>query len=237
MRFKLPESFEGVGIISSKVSDGPMNFDMPKGQKNIEKFLLKNKVSKPLVTCSQPHKTKIAIAQKSGRIIGVDGILSAEDLTLGVKTADCVPLMIYGPTSSQIGAIHVSRKNLLAGIISISLRNSLCQLHAANHQLLAFLGPHIRVGNYPLKDESIQEVGKTKYRHFLKLYKDRQHFDLTQATISDLAEIGFLEENIEDSRIDTFGSKEFFSSRQSKGRDFGVFITVIFKDEKKDLQK
>jgi copper oxidase (laccase) domain-containing protein len=237
MKFNLSKQFKGFSIISSEVSDGPMNFDLPKGQKNIEKFLAINKIVKPLVTCSQQHKTKIAIAQKPERIFGADGVLTTKDLALGVKTADCVPLMLYEPASGLIGAIHVSRNNLLAGIISLSLKNSLRKLLSANSKPLAFLGPHIRVKNYPLKDEAIIKIKRTKYKKYLITIGDKTHFDLTKATISDLAEIGFLEENIKDSRIDTFNAKDFYSSRQNKGRDFGVFITVISKDEKKDLQE
>jgi len=237
MRFKLPNKSKGIEIFSSEIGDGPMNFDMPKGQKNIEKFLAKNKITKPLITCSQPHGTKIAFANESGRINEVDGILTNHNLALGIKTADCVPLMLFDPNTALIGAVHISCKNLLAGIISISLKNSLRQLPTANCKLLAFLGPHIHVKNYPLKSEAVVKVKGMGFEKYLVKIGKNIHFDLTRATIDSLVEIGFLKENIIDSKIDSFSSKKFYSSRQSLGKGFGVFITVIFKDGKKVFQK
>lgn len=237
MKFKLSNNFSNVEIFSSEATDGPMNFNLPEGPQNIEKFLAKNKITSPLVTCSQPHKTKISIARRPDRILGADGLLTTSNFALGIKTADCIPLMIYNPKTGLIGAIHVSRNNLIDGIISISLASELKKLKIENRKMMAFLGPHIRVKNYPLKDESAVKIKSTKFAKYLINYNDRTHFDLTAAAISQLAEIGFLEENIEDSKIDVFSSQKFFSSRRIKEEDFGVFITVIFKDGKSDLQK
>lgn len=247
MKYDLPKIFSGVEIISSEISDGPMNFDLPEGQENIQKFLAKNKITKPLVTCSQPHKTKITIAENPGRIVGADGILANEDFALGVKTADCVPLMLYDPSSGLIGAIHVSRGNLLAGIIFTSLNNFLCQLLTTNYsfesepnrgsslrvedRLLVFFGPHIRLKNYPVKEEQVAEIKKTAPgRKFLKKIAGKYHFDMTGATRFELEKIGIRAENVFDSGIDTFVSSGFFSSRRAEPNlPIKVFLSVIFK--------
>jgi len=218
-----------VKIITSEIPDGEMNFLSDKGQVNIERFLVQNNIDNPLVTCSQPHQTQIAIVKNPGRIEGVDGILTAEDFALGIKTADCVPLMLYKESTGILGAIHVSRKNLLGGIISKSLDLNLKKLKVDNSELNAFLGPHIRKKHYPLKDEAISEVKNTGFTQFLTQFDDKSHFDITGAVLSELEKIGLSKENVFDSGIDTYSSPEFFSYRRDGGEVPKVFLSVITK--------
>jgi len=227
MRFN---HIKGVEILSSEVSDGMMNYNLQEGQRNLDKFLKKHNAIRPLVICSQPHKTQITIVNQAGRIEDADGILTTEDLTLAVKTADCVPLMIYEKESGLIGAIHVSRANLLAGIISNSLLVELEKQSIVISRISVFLGPHIRVENYPQKTEVVKKIKNTRFAKFLKEFDAKVCFDMTTAVVAELETIGLKRENIVDCGIDTFISPEYFSLRKSDcDKDVGVFLTAIFK--------
>ncbi len=223
------DQIENVKIVSSEISDGEMNFLSEDGPANIERFLVQNNINKTLVTCSQPHQTRIAIAKNPGRIEGADGILTTEDFALGIKTADCVPLMLYEQSTGLLGAIHVSRKNLLGGIISKSLDLNLKKLKVDSSKLNAFLGPHICKEHYPLKDEAISEVKNTGFTQFLTQFDEKNHFDITGAVLSELEKIGLSKENVFDSGIDTYSSPEFFSYRRDGDDIPKVFLSVITK--------
>jgi len=223
------DQIKNVKIITSETSDGEMNFVSEDGPTNIKRFLVQNNINKTLVTCSQPHQTQIEIAKAPGRIEGADGILTTEDFALGIKTADCVPLMLYGESEGLLGSIHVSRKNLLDGIISKSLNSNLKDLKIDARHLKAFLGPHIRVEHYPLKDEAVSEVKNTEFAQFLTQFGDKSHLDLTRAVLSELEKIGLSKENVFDGGIDTYSSPEFFSNRRDGGEVPKVFLSVITK--------
>jgi YfiH family protein len=231
-KFDLSAQFKGVEIISSDVSDGEMNYNLPEGQKNFKEFIAKN-VKKPAAYGGQPHNTVVEFIDKPGRYKQADGLITKSDFALAVKTADCVPLMLYDQNSGLIGAIHVSRKNLLMGIISKELKTVLNQFGAAPKDVMAFLGPHIRAKSYVMSREFVSNIKKTKWGKFIVASKDKKFFNLTAALVSELEEIGAKEENIIDCGIDTFSDIRFFSSRRLrdyKNQFVPVFTTIIFKN-------
>jgi len=228
MEFKLPDTFAKVKIFSSEVSDGPMNRLLKEGRDSFRKFLKKIGANKPLASGGQPRHSQIEIIKKSAFYLNADGLLTKGDYVLAVKTADCIPLLLYDPETFLIGAIHVSRKNLISGIIGKSLKNSLKKLKTNPLSVKIFLGPHIRQKNYDLKEDSYRPLLGTKWESFLKNKNSKRYFDLTGAAIDELEAIGIIKDNIYDSKVDTFSSDMCFSARRSKGI-VGVFATVIFK--------
>jgi YfiH family protein len=232
VKFDLSAQFKGVEIISSDVSDGEMNYNLPEGQKNFKEFVAKN-IKKPTAFGWQPHNTVVEFIDKAGRYKQADGLITKSDFALVVKTADCVPLILYNQNSGLIGAIHVSRKNLLMGVIPEGLKPVLNRSGAVPESIMAFLGPHIRAKSYVMKEQFINQVKKTKWEKFVITDKDKKFFNLTAALINELEEIGAKEENIIDCGIDTFSDIRFFSSRRLRSREnrsVPVFLTIIFKN-------
>ena len=231
MRFDLPRQFDGARIVSSQVSDGAMNARSGGFECRLGVFLKKiGAAGKPFCFASQPHGKAIAVVRRGGRAAGADGLLARGDLILGVKSADCVPLLLCERRSGLIGAIHVSRKNLLGGIVSGSLDAKFKGLGADRSRLAAFLGPHIRVENYPLNQAGLDQIKGTRWERFLAARDGKECFDLTRAVVGELEKIGVKRENILDSRLDTFSDKRFFSARGlARGEELKVFLTVIFR--------
>ena len=231
MEFNLSREFSGVRIASSEISDGAMNMNSSGSSRRLGDFLAKLGVGeKPLCLASQPHSTAVAVVRQEGCVGGADGLLTKGDLILTVRSADCVPLLLCESRSGLIGAVHISRKNLLGGIIGGSLAAKLKELGANRLKLAAFLGPHIRVENYPLGREGLAQIKGTKWEQFLISRAAKDRFDLTGAVAGELEKIGVKRDNIFDSRLDTFSSERFFSARRlARGEPLKVFATVIFK--------
>lgn len=225
MEFELNSRFAGMRIISTERSDGPMNFAFDEGR-NLTSFLERNKINKSLAFPAQTHGNSVAFCDGPGRVLGVDGLLTREDLVLAVKSADCLPLMIYCPRSKTIGAIHISRHNLILGII-----NKLVDLLSSHGDDIAscyfFVGPHIRSVSYNLSDQAFAEISKSEFIDFVDEHKK---FNLVGAVRFALEQRGALGENIDDCMIDTFRNKRLYSSRSDERNDtqVDVFSTMIF---------
>ena len=231
MKYKLPPKFDGVSIYSSEVADGLMVMGTEEGRQNAKRFLESISVNLPLCHMAQVHGNKIISVDKGGLYEDVDGIVSCKNLTLAVKTADCVPVIIYDPETGLIGAIHAGRKSIVGGILSESLLNILNKYGCVPNDLCVFLGPHIRVASYNLLPEAYKSLKGTKWVRFMSEIKGENHFDQTAAVHEELEEIGIKAENIVDCGINTFQDDRFFSARKNPEIKKLRFLTVIFKNE------
>lgn len=231
MEYKLPAKFQGTRILSSEVSNGGMNLDDPDGLKRAVDFLSSNKVVEPYAYVGQSHITKILQTDSAGEVGEADGILTRKNLALGVRTADCVPIMVFEKQSGLIGAIHASRKTLLNGII-YNFAATIKKLEIKAEDVVCFIGPHIRVANYPIKPETVETIENTRFARFIKKYPEHKHFDLTEALLFELDCSHFKRDNIFDFGIDNFLDERFFSSRRRKDNEpLKTFLTAIVRED------
>lgn len=71
----------------------------------------------------------------------VDGLVTTEpDVTLVVRMADCVPLLLADARRGVVGALHVGRAGLVSGIVPAGVR-TMRRLGA--QELTAWLGPSV----------------------------------------------------------------------------------------------
>lgn len=223
MEYKLPNVFNAAKIISSEIIDGSM--DQRGIGENLPIFLKKYKVKFPVAYCQQVHGNEIKIISKKGFYENCDGIITGESVALLIKSADCIPLFFLEPKSKIIGAIHVGRRSLLAGIISNSLKERFKELALSPSGINFFIGPHIRSKNYEIGGDVIGSLPNGFSRFIIK--KDsRNFFDLTSCLISELESIGVQRGSIFDSGVDSFDSPQLFSYRRCKE---GLFVTLIEK--------
>ncbi len=86
----------------------------------------------------------------------VDGLVTTEpDVTLLVRVADCVPVLLADPERGVVGALHVGRAGLVAGTVRAGL-DAMRRLGAT--AVTAWLGPSICGRCYELPAELCEEV-------------------------------------------------------------------------------
>jgi purine-nucleoside/S-methyl-5'-thioadenosine phosphorylase / adenosine deaminase len=92
-----------------------------------------------------------------GHLHGIgDGLVTAEPgVTLGVRAADCVPVLLADADAGVIGACHCGRPGLVAGIVPATVA-AMGELGAAS--LTAWLGPHVCGACYEVPPEMQEEV-------------------------------------------------------------------------------
>jgi len=88
-------------------------------------------------------------------------ITTIPELTIVVKTADCLPILIYHPYPA-VAAIHAGRKGTELGIFKKTLEVLQSQFGIAD-SLSIWFGPHITEKNYEINAET-----KEHYNLFIK---------------------------------------------------------------------
>lgn len=213
-------------IVISEKSDGPMNI-APGGllPENALKLLQTLGLSDRFAYMRQTHGTTVKYIDTTG-LHFCDGIVSKNDLVLGVRSADCVPLMLSA--GRYIGAVHVSRKNLLEGIIA-NLSEKLTSFGINLSDVQIFLGPHIRVDSYEIKSDICDLIEQTRFSKYLSQKNEQSYFDLTAAATGELARVGIRVHNIDDCKIDTYTQSNLFSYRRdfSRSDEVETFFTII----------
>ncbi len=172
---------------------------------------------KDLVMMEQVHKDKIRFVKDEdiGRVVpGVDGLVTNQPkIMLGVKTADCLPILFYDPETKVIGAVHAGWKGILAKIPQKTI-DVMIKMGCSPLNIIVGIGPHIGKCCYSINRERAQkfmaEFGNLK--GMLRRKKGEYYLDLMVPTKNQLIDSGVGEVNIlSDSVCNSCHLDEFFS--------------------------
>jgi len=187
---------------------------------------------KQLILMSQSHSNEVIEIKKSNynKKISCDAMITrVKGLSLGVLTADCVPIIIYDLKNDIIGCIHAGWK----GALSVIIKNTVKKLKKLNSDniLFASVGPCIGKESYEIDLNFYKKFilrSKKNKKYFSKIKKDKRFFDLRSFVADKLKE---LKVKVDHVNHNTFKEKSnFFSYRRScklKQIDYGRCISVI----------
>lgn len=208
--------------------------DNPDNWKNIERFLLKLRLEKEnLVLMEQVHGNKIKVVDRKdrGKIVpGIDGMMTDErEIILGVKTADCLPILSYDPVVRVVGVVHAGWQGVLKKVAQ-KMIDLMIKIGTSPEDIVVGIGPHIRSCCYDIKKERaerfIQEFGRLE--NMIKQQENKIFLNLEIPTISQLVLSGVLPRNIRSADICTScQNKEFFSYRKDNKKTYGEILGII----------
>lgn len=189
-----------------------------------------NENLKNVTLLKQIHSNLVIEANSTISEIKGDAIYTAKRHSLiAIKTADCVPILIWDNKNKIAIAIHAGWRGALSDIIKNSInriKNGKCQLYAA-------IGPCIRQKNYEVDYDfynlflNQNTFNRTYFQNIVNTNKFL--FDLPGYCRMKLVECAI--NNIDDLKIDTYSNeKRFFSYRRSlkkKEQYLGCQLSVI----------
>ncbi len=156
----------------------------------------------------------------------VDALITRQPgLRIGVKTADCVPVLIYDPSIDAVAAIHSGWKGTLGNIAGLTAARIADELGGDPAQMKAVIGPCIHLEAFEVGDELFEkfsEVGRGAWCRRLPRFGssdgEKWHIDLPGICEAQLREAGV--EQIEKRPECTFTHPDRFWSARRLGPDF-----------------
>ena len=185
-----------------------------------------------LILMYQTHSNKVVEIKKNNykkKVFADAMITKMKGFSLGVVTADCVPIVLYDLKNEIVGCIHAGWKGALLGVI----KNTISKIKkiSSDNKIYASVGPCIGKKSY--------EVDKNFYKIFLaksksnKIYfsnknKTKKLFNLRKFVTDKLVKAKIKVDQVD---RDTFTEKgNFFSYRRScklNQKDYGRCISAI----------
>lgn len=142
---------------------------------------------------------------------------------VGVRTADCIPILLGDKASGTVAAIHAGWRGVVAGVV----REAIEAMEAADRSaLVAAIGPSIGPCCFEVGDDVAAELGQAAGDGLvIRCGPHKPHVDLWRAVEHQLRRAGV-------DTIDTLGactmceSERFFSFRRD-GAQSGRMLSVI----------
>jgi len=136
-------------------------------------------------------------------------VANCPDIVIGIKTADCVPILLVDPETGSIASVHAGWRGTARGIVAKTIRELASRWGTRPESLRAAVGPAIGGCCY--------EVGPEVARRFGIEGSGSVHLDLAEINRRQLEEAGV--GNIWLSGECTFCSPErFYSFRREKDK-------------------
>ena len=188
---------------------------------------------KKLFLMHQTHSNRAIIINKRNKNLkrfNSDALITEEkDVSLGVVTADCVPIILYDINNQVIGCIHAGWKGALSGIIENTIKK-FRELNSKN-KIFASVGPCIGKKSYEVDEDFYKKFilkSKKNRIYFSKKNNIKKLFNLRKFVNDKLISLNVKVDNV---NHDTFKEKSnFFSYRRSQKlqeKDYGRCISVI----------
>ncbi len=182
-------------------------------KKNREYVHKKFGSKKKIVLINQVHSNKIFFIDRiTDKILSGDGIISnRKDLSLGVLTADCAPVVILG--KKYFGIIHAGWKGAFSGIIENAL-NFFFKKGECKDDIFVDVGPHLKKNSFEVKNDFLVNLKKPKINSekYISTIKRKLYFDFSLLIADKIMNCGI--DNFNISKIDTFQNyNDYYSFR------------------------
>jgi YfiH family protein len=180
-----------------------------------------------LATAWQVHGDNIRIVADNGDLGDADERADAlvsdlENILLGVKTADCVPILIGDPASGAFAAVHAGWRGTVQSIVKKAVAKLIDTYGSRPENLICAIGPAAGCDRYEIGEdvmEAFQQNFSESDKYFQQTRPGHALVDLKAANRDQLIGIGVDSKNIHISPLCTIERVDlFFSYRIEKSR-------------------
>lgn len=215
------------GYLELEIGTGALGFVCP----DDKKITLPENVNR-LVMPVQTHTANVAAITDSDSLSGsaqfndTDALVTQiRGIAVGVRTADCVPILLYAPDIKAVAAVHAGWRGTLAGIAANAIK-TMTDSGADPSLIFAVFGPAICGDCYEVSPEladRFEEAGlgpsiiRRIIRRDIQGDEGRPHIDLIAANTLIMRRCGLTQERISGCGICTCQSEVYPSWRRSPG--------------------
>ncbi len=183
-----------------------------------------------LATAWQVHGDGVKIVRTAEDIQNseerFDALVSSRENTLvGVKTADCVPILIGDPVTRSFAAIHAGWKGTAAHIVTNAIGKMLAEFGAVPQNLVAAIGPCASGENYEVGQDVIDRFD-TAFPNHEKYFRETRRpghalVDLRLANQDLMTAAGIPPANIYTAPFCTIARTDLFFSYRVEKKKYG----------------
>lgn len=174
----------------------------------------------------QIHSATVLEARECGPGVEGDALITREcGVFVGVKTADCVPLLIADPVQRAVAAVHAGWRGTLSGIAAMAVARMGEAFGSRPEDLVAAIGPSIGVCCFEVGPEVAVEFGDIFPERCDLLQKTK--LDLREANLRQLLAAGVPARQIDSDPPCTYcGGAEFYSWRRDRVAGQRMFAAI-----------
>jgi hypothetical protein len=175
-----------------------------------------------LYTCTQVHGREVVELLGSEDVADVrarkaDALVTcAKDLGVGVRTADCAPVLLAVDDGSAVAAAHAGWRGAVGGVVEAAVERLCAQSGARPERIVAAVGPTIGLASFEVGDDVLHAAAAVVPLDGLTqpgADGSRMHLDLVGLVLRVLRKAGV--ERAERVGGDTFADDErYFSHRR-----------------------
>jgi polyphenol oxidase len=190
-----------------------------------------------IVVPKQTHGNRIAIVTQLNyrdTFSDTDGLITnIPGICVAVKTADCVPILIFDKMNRVVAAVHAGWRGTVKNIVGETLLAMKTHFGCNPCGMEVTIGPCIQQHNYEVGPEVVEEFmallpGEQRIFDFSGCEKSKAKLNVAMANQLLLQKAGILEKNIEISAICTFDQRNHFYSARRDGAKTGRMLNGIF---------
>ena len=179
-----------------------------------------------LATLRQIHSDHVLVADHAGVIGEGDALISARPgLTLAIRTADCLPVLIADAKNKAVAAVHAGWRGVVHEVAPKAIEAMARQFGSRPEDLTVVLGPGIGACCF--------EVGPEVAIQFARFFPERQDLsvrtkiDLAESLVRQLRQIGVPSGQIGSSQLCTYCQSRSFHSYRRDEDAAGRMISAI----------
>lgn len=107
----------------------------------------------------QRHTGRVTVLKSDMKVQMADAVITKrKNILIGVRVADCVPILIYDKARMACGAVHAGWRGTAEGILPNTLREMESEFHSDPEDILIAIGPAIRWCCYEVGPEVLNAV-------------------------------------------------------------------------------
>ena len=220
--------------------DGVLKYDLGPG---VEAFSTQRDalLPYPVIQGHQVHGCEVAIIDRpdvtKDELHGFDAFVTDRPgVAIGVRTADCIPVLLYDPVRRVAAAVHAGWKGTVLRISQKAIEVMIRRFGCNPAGMKAVLGPGIGPDSFQVGEEVVERFRQAGFP-IDDIWRFQgpgdgtpmsggHHIDLWKANQWLLEHSGILPSDILTAGIDTYTAKAFFSARR-EGIQCGRIINAI----------
>lgn len=168
------------------------------------------------------HELQSELIQREG-----DALVSqAPGLACGVRSADCVPVLLADRRSGAVAAAHAGWRGAVNGVVSSAVEA--LRAVAPNPDLIAAIGPHISQASFEVsEDVAVTLLNASRDERIVDRSRSKPHVDLRRMLRAELRGLGLSHSDIDDVWGCTVLQPEHFFSFRRDGKASGRHLSAI----------